>query len=121
MFSRATSRPADTSAGICPGPDVAGPRVPTIFARRLMAGAPCRRPMVYTIMPGRDRRSRSVRHYCRLRSWLGRIRSGRPVPYPSGSILPIGMFDDWARHGLSDLGGPAGPVGRPELALEDLA
>jgi hypothetical protein len=28
------------SAVICPGLDVAGPRVHTIFARRLMAGAP---------------------------------------------------------------------------------
>src|SRR6266568_8490624 len=40
MLSRATSRPAATSAVICSGPEVAGPRVHTIFARRFMAGAP---------------------------------------------------------------------------------
>src|SRR5947207_8808270 len=36
MLSRATSRPAATSSVIVPGPEVAGPRVHTIFARRLM-------------------------------------------------------------------------------------
>src|SRR5215472_857757 len=40
MLSRATSRPAATSAAIWSGPDVAGPRVQTIFARRPMSGAP---------------------------------------------------------------------------------
>src|SRR5215469_10634063 len=68
MFSRATSSPAVTSSVIRSGLDVAGPRVHTIFARRLMAGAPSpvaaggaprrrplepaarNRPVVYTIM-----------------------------------------------------------------------
>src|SRR5712691_44360 len=40
MLSRATSRPAATSAVICAGLDVAGPRVHTIFACRLIAGGP---------------------------------------------------------------------------------
>src|SRR6516165_6972498 len=37
MLSRATSSPAATRAAIWSGPDVAGPRVQTIFARRPMA------------------------------------------------------------------------------------
>src|ERR1051326_2479070 len=45
MLSRATSSPAATSAATWPGPDVAGPRVQTIFARR-----PISAPMVYTII-----------------------------------------------------------------------
>src|SRR5205823_1777980 len=49
MLSRATSRPAATSCVIIPGPDVAGPRVHTIFARRLMAGAPS--PVALWSMP----------------------------------------------------------------------
>src|SRR5215469_3033743 len=40
MFSRATSSPAATSALIRSGEEDAGPRVQTIFARRLIAGAP---------------------------------------------------------------------------------
>src|SRR5215469_13064832 len=40
MFSRATSSPAATSALTRSGEEDAGPRVQTIFARRLIAGAP---------------------------------------------------------------------------------
>src|SRR6185437_14529103 len=49
MLSRATSRPAATSCVAIPGLEVAGPRVHTIFARRLMAGAPS--PVALWSMP----------------------------------------------------------------------
>src|SRR5690349_309077 len=45
MFSRATSRPAATKAPIWSGPDVAGPRVATIFARRLIRLMLARSPL----------------------------------------------------------------------------
>src|SRR5579863_7509574 len=47
MLSLATSSPAPISAVICSWLDVAGPRVQTIFARRLMVNP---LPVVYTTL-----------------------------------------------------------------------
>src|SRR5690242_4238470 len=47
MFSRATSMPAPISAVICSWLEVAGPRVQTIFARRLILHP---LPVVYTTL-----------------------------------------------------------------------
>src|SRR5690242_7586557 len=51
MFSLATSRPAASCAATCAGLDVAGPTVPTIFARRLIAGTPSPVALTYPSMP----------------------------------------------------------------------
>src|SRR5579859_5553799 len=88
MLSLATSSPASTRAVICSGPEVAGPRVHTIFARRLMAGAPS--PVAAGAFP-RRRAHQGQRHVIRpvvytiMRRWRPKVTL---LTEPSSGVHP---------------------------------
>src|ERR1700722_2495494 len=101
MFSLATSIPAPISAVICSWLEVAGPRVQTIFARRLILNP---LPVVYTTV------AHARRPVTRLTERSPAIRA------TYAPIVGAGTREARVRDGRGLLRPPAADPGRPGAA-----